>query len=383
MNFLVRHISDILTDYKAEVPLSVYLKNYFRNFPRLGSRDRKAISQAVYLYYRYSKRLPGDLTVFEVIFNAIQHSRPGNSFLETMLLRYDDSLPLKTTSIVLPEKQLPELSEGIALQDWCDSFLTQPRMFIRARKPGIAAQLQAAGIPFNPCPDGDRERPSPTCIALPNGTDLENILPTAGYVVQDWASQRSVHFLLENSDLKPEMKVWDCCAGAGGKSLMLTDLVQGVRIFATDIRESILSNLTWRFRRYHLRAPKTAVTDVSYPAALQKAVRGEQFDLVICDVPCSGSGTWARTPEQHHFFRQESLKDMCERQLKITSNVASYLKPGGTLAYITCSVFREENEYIVREAATIHNLEVSATKLIDGTKSGADSMFIALLEKRS
>ncbi len=381
MNFLVRHISDILTDYKGDVPLSVYLKDYFRSFPKLGSRDRKAISQAVYLYYRYCRRLPGDLNAFEVIFNAIQYSRPGNSFLETMLLRYDDSLPLKTATMGDPEEQLPELSGGIALKDWHDSFLEQPRMFIRTRKPGVAARLQAAGIPYSHCAEEDSGLSSHTCLALPNGTNLENILPSNDYVVQDLASQQSIHFLLESCDLKPEMRVWDACAGAGGKSLMITDLVRGVRILATDIRTSILSNLTWRFRRYHLPVPKTAVADVSEPAGLQTAIPPRPFDLVICDVPCSGSGTWARTPEQYHFFRRESLKAMRERQLKITSNVAPFLKPGGMLAYITCSVFKEENEAVVREIAKGHGLEIAAMKLIDGTKNGADSMFIALLQK--
>ncbi len=381
MNFLVRHISDILADYKAEVPLSVYLRNYFRSFPKLGSRDRKAISQAVYLYYRYSKRLPGDLTVFEIIFNAIQYSRSGGSFLETMLLRYDDSLPLKTAAIILPEEQLPELSGGIALQDWYDSFLTQPRMFIRTRKPAVAERLQIAGIPYSHCPAGDSAPLSPACLALPNGTDLENLLPPEDYVVQDWASQQSVHFLLENCDLKPGKKVWDCCAGAGGKSLMVTDLAPGAEILATDIRASILSNLTARFRRYRLPVPKTALADVSDPAALQMAIPGALFDLIISDAPCSGSGTWERTPEQYHFFRRESLKAMYERQLKIASNIAPFLKPGGTLAYITCSVFKEENEAVVREIAAGRDLEITATKLIDGTKSGADSMFIALLKK--
>ncbi len=381
MNFLLRHISTILEGYNAEIPLSVYLKSYFRSFPKLGSRDRRAISQAVYLYYRYCRRLPGDLDVFEVIFNAIQHSGPGSSFLETMLLRYDGNLPLKTAAIILPEEQLPRLSGGIAPKDWHDSFLEQPQMFIRARKPGIPDQLQKAGIPYSHC-SGEESGLSPgTCLALPNGTDLENLLPSEDYVVQDWASQQSVHFLLENCDLKPGKRVWDSCAGAGGKSLMVTDLAPGVKILATDIRASILSNLSGRFRRYHLPVPKTVVADVSAPADLHTAIPRGKFDLIICDVPCSGSGTWARTPEQYHFFKEESLKTMCARQLKITSNVVPFLRPGGTLAYITCSVFEEENEAIVSAIAGNHDLQVTSIKLIDGTKSGADSMFVALLQK--
>lgn len=381
MNFLVRHISDILAGYRGEVPLSVYLRNYFKNFPKLGSRDRRAINEAVYLYYRYARRLPGDLTAFGVIFNAIRHSGSGHSFLETMLLRYDENLPLKTAPVIPPEEPLPKLSGGITQGDWHDSFLARPMMFIRTRKPGITGLLQKAGVHYAYVGDEDPGLSPGSCLALPNGTDLENILPAKGYVVQDWASQQSIRFLLENPETGSAGKVWDCCAGAGGKSLMITDLVNGVEIFATDIRKSILHNLSERFRRYRLPVPRTAVTDVSDSNGLRAAVGEDRFDLIICDVPCSGSGTWARTPEQYYFFKRESLKAMCERQLKITANVIPFLKPGGTLAYITCSVFEEENEAVVTAAAEGHGLEIAAMKLIDGTGKGADSMFIALLKK--
>ena len=373
MNFLVRHISDIIAAYKAETPLSIYLKNFFRSFPKLGSRDRKAITQAVYLYYRYAKILPSHLTPIEVIFNGIQHSKTGNSFLETMLLRYDDNLPSKIAEINLPEQPLPELSKGIVREDWLHSFQTQPRMFIRTRKTGIPTHLEAAGIPY--------EKNSENCLGLPNGANLESLLAAEDYVVQDWASQQSVHFLMENCEVSLAKKIWDCCAGAGGKSLMITDLTPDAQILATDIRTSILGNLSERFKRYHRTAPETIAADVSNPAALQKTIPGRQFDLIICDAPCSGSGTWARTPEQYHFFRKKSLKAMCERQRKIASNVTSFLKPGGALAYITCSVFYDENEAIVNEIAAGHGLEITAMKLINGTKKGADSMFIALLKK--
>lgn len=377
MNFLLRHIDSIIADYTASVPLAIYLRNYFKSYPKLGSRDRKALSHAAYLYYRYAKRLPAGLSVFEVIFNGIHHSGAGSSYLETMLLKYDDGLPTKIIPVAPTDPgALPELSDGITPEEWQDSFFLQPDVFIRVRDSSTADRLKEAGIPYT-IPGSIQGN----CLALPNGSSLEQVLPPSGYVVQDWASQQSIGILLENlRDARPD-RLWDCCAGAGGKSLMIGDSLPGVGILATDIRKSILHNLLERFDRYGLPSPETAVADMSDAGAVQREIGDRRFDVILCDVPCSGSGTWARTPEQHFFFRAGSLKAMSDRQFQIASNTIPYLRPGGILAYITCSVFREENEAIVKRIAGEHELGLIGKYLINGISLHADSMFAAILKK--
>lgn len=380
MNFLLQHIHDIVNTYKGEIPLSVFLKDYLKSYPKLGSRDRKAINQALFLYYRYVTRLPDTLSPFEVIFNGLQGAEGKNSFLETTLLRHDESLAQKLTPL-LPsneENKTWKLSEGIDTDEWLDSLLTQPDLFIRVRKSAAVNQLEKSEISFTKIESmGER------CLAIPNGTKLDQILPEESYVVQDWSSQKSVQILTDFLEGNPPKTMWDTCAGAGGKSLMLKDYLPGIKILATDIRQNILQNLTERFERYQMEAPGILVTNVSDAGKTKKQIGLRRFDLVLCDVPCTGSGTWARTPEQHFFFKSKSLRNMAERQLKIASNAARYLNKGGLLAYITCSVFEEENEQIVNKLVEEEGLKLVFSSAINGIHLKADSMYVAFLQKDS
>jgi 16S rRNA (cytosine967-C5)-methyltransferase len=103
--------------------------------------------------------------------------------------------------------------------------------------------------------------------------------------------------------------------------------------------------------------------------------------LVVCDVPCSGSGTWARTPEQFHFYKPAMLQKFKELQFPIASNASNYVKQGGHLAYITCSVFQEENEDVVNQLLQSGILNLKHTQIIDGIDNQADCMFVAVFEK--
>jgi 16S rRNA (cytosine967-C5)-methyltransferase len=114
-------------------------------------------------------------------------------------------------------------------------------------------------------------------------------------------------------------------------------------------------------------------------AQLRKALGNQRFDRIICDAPCSGSGTWARTPEQFYFFHPETLASFTALQTTIATNVASYLRPGGTLYYITCSVFVQENEAVTGAVCGKTGLQLVRSRLINGISMRADNMFIAEL----
>jgi 16S rRNA (cytosine967-C5)-methyltransferase len=108
-----------------------------------------------------------------------------------------------------------------------------------------------------------------------------------------------------------------------------------------------------------------------------------QYDLIIADVPCSGSGTWARTPEQLYFFKKERIKYYSDLQKAITGAVASSIRSGGHLLYITCSVFAEENEKVVAHLEDNYQLRTVAASLFKGYSDNADTLFAALLTSRS
>jgi 16S rRNA (cytosine967-C5)-methyltransferase len=106
-----------------------------------------------------------------------------------------------------------------------------------------------------------------------------------------------------------------------------------------------------------------------------------QYSIIIADVPCTGSGTWSRTPEQLYYFDENKIEEYAALQKKILSNVIPHLDPGGYLLYITCSVFKKENEGAVNYIKQEFNLELVKMELIKGYEEKADSMFAALLRK--
>ena len=261
-------------------------------------------------------------------------------------------------------------SPGTSREAWVNSLLVQPSLFIRVRKDRarIIELLDQHNIPYKFVANN--------CLSLPNSSKIEAFLPGDCYVVQDASSQFTGNYF---HPVKNE-KWYDCCAGAGGKSLLLMDAEPTVNLTVTDIRDSILINLKDRFKDYKLKQPKSIATDVFDKAKLRKVLDAQLFDNIICDAPCSGSGTWSRTPEQLFFFDPGSLNRFTELQKTIAVNVAGYLKKGGKLFYITCSVFQRENEDVVNEIVKTTGLKIVDSKLIDGVSINADSMFITVLQ---
>lgn len=156
--------------------------------------------------------------------------------------------------------------------------------------------------------------------------------------VQDEGSQLAA--LL--SGAQPGWQVLDLCAGAGGKTLALSAMMENRgQIFATDRDGRRLMPIYDRLERaaarnVQVRAPK-GERDIL--ADLQG-----QCDLVLIDAPCTGSGTWRRNPDAKWRIRPGALAERLREQHEVLASAVDYVKPGGRLAYITCSLLREENE---------------------------------------
>lgn len=384
LRYLRIHIHRIIESYKGTVPLAHYLKNYCRNYPQLGSRDRKLLAEMAYCFYRFSKGLNDELELSKKLDACLFLSENYLPSLEKLLpqewLPKPNSLQEKIAILnqhnihFISEKCSVfsiELSQGISLQEWKYSLLQQPKLFIRIRKnhQAILSMLLVNEFPF--------EQLTNDCIALPNAAAIDKLLPSADYVVQDASSQLTGNYFHP----QPKENWWDVCSGAGGKSLLLKDLEPSVQLTVSDVRPSILHNLSKRFRLYSHVQPQKIVADFADYKALPKELSNKTFDNIICDVPCTGSGTWARTPEQVYFFDEKNILSFSERQGKILTNAASYLKATGRLIYITCSVFKEENEKVVLDVATKNNLEVVSMNLINGIPQKADCMFVTVLKK--
>lgn len=385
MRYIWQHVNTIIHTYQGQIPLSRFLKSHFREHKKLGSRDRKIIAAMLYSWYRCSKALPAELSFEDKVKSCIfvcETALPQLlQFLPEQWQQQKDAATEERVALLKNEDisvQLEDitpfpirLSEGVTEKEWRQSMLQQPDLFLRIRKnkEGVKHILQENRLPYKELPND--------CLALPNGSAIDKVLTEEDYVVQDFSSQCTGTYF---SPRKNETW-WDCCCGAGGKSLLLKDMQPAVELTVSDKRSSILHNLADRFKKYHLHQPKQLVLDVTDAEAVNQQLKGQQFDNIICDVPCTGSGTWARTPEQLYFSQKATLEEYAQRQKKIAANVFPYLKKGGTLFYITCSVFKEENEEVVHSLLKHSDLHLESQQLINGIPNNADCMFIAVLKR--
>ena len=155
---------------------------------------------------------------------------------------------------------------------------------------------------------------------------------------------------------------------------MLHDRFPNTQLTVSDVRESILHNLRNRFGRAGIRGYQSFVADV----ASKDFGPDKKFDVIICDAPCSGSGTWGRTPEQLRFFRKEKIEHYSSLQKAIAANAATCLKSGGAFLYITCSVFKKENEDVVETIIQQTPLQLIKQHYFGGYEEKADTLFAAL-----
>lgn len=387
----------IIKNYSGDLPLSVFLKSFFSVNKKYGSKDRKQIAHICYCYFRLGKitdkfsiNSNDALLKQYMIAGLFVCADKPDEILEALAPGWNHNvqLPIEKKIIFLKDAGLAieikdvfpwpgMLSNDIDHYEFCRSFFIQPDLFLRIRpgqKSNVIKKIAIAKLSF--CIKNE------DALAIPNLTKIDDIVsPDEEVVVQDYSSQRVGDLLHPvKEDRKDIIKIWDCCAASGGKSILAKDYLDNVDVTVSDIRQSMLANLQSRFRRAGINRYKSFVADLS-----QQNIPADPsgYDLVICDVPCSGSGTWSRTPEQLYFWEENKLDHYIGLQKKITSNVVPFVKPGGYLLYITCSVFRRENEEIVETIIAKFNLALIQMHVIKGYGEKADTMFGALLRRES
>jgi 16S rRNA (cytosine967-C5)-methyltransferase len=248
------------------------------------------------------------------------------------------------------------------------SHFHQPSLFLRIR-PGkhelVNKVLTDHKIEFTV--NGD-------VVEMPNGADVTSLLQAdKEIVVQDLSSQRTSEMMTRALQYAGhEASIWDCCAASGGKSILMYDIDPTIDITVSDIRPAILDNLQQRFRNAGIRQYRAFETDMTKPMR-----RGKLYDIIIADIPCSGSGTWGRTPADMSSINLERLEKFCFLQRTILTNLLSSIKPGGQLIYLTCSVYRDENEDQVQFVLQNSFLKLEEMQLIEGFENAADTLFTA------
>lgn len=156
------------------------------------------------------------------------------------------------------------------------------------------------------------------------------------YEIQDEHSQ----LVALAADPKPGEQVLDLCAGAGGKTLHLAELMRGKgEVVAYDISKRKLTEIVTRARR-------AGLTNVRVSETLPNK---QNFDVVLVDAPCSGLGTLRRSPDRLYRFSATEAKRLASIQVGLLQSARSFLKPGGRLVYATCTVRPEENILALRK----------------------------------
>ncbi|RYD74106.1 MAG: RsmB/NOP family class I SAM-dependent RNA methyltransferase, partial [Sphingobacteriales bacterium] len=149
------------------------------------------------------------------------------------------------------------------------------------------------------------------------------------------------------------------------------------KIYASDLRAGVLHNLEERQKLLGKGKVETFLCNLENK--IDKKL--PQFDGIVADVPCSGSGTWARNPENLSYFDSEVLPVFQQKQLKILENIYPFLKTGKPLVYITCSVFKAENEEVIEKFCAKHSVKIDEQKYLEGYKTGAENIFLCRLIK--
>lgn len=206
--------------------------------------------------------------------------------------------------------------------------------------------------------------PKSQAIALAKPLDVAK-LPgfDQGWVsIQDGAAQQAARLL----DCQPNDVVLDCCAAPGGKTCHIIEQTPDIAsITAIDIEEDRLTRVHENLARLNLSAEVIAAD-----AASKDWWSGEQFDRILLDAPCSGTGVIRRHPDIKWLRKADDIDNLVILQQQILDNIWSLLKPGGTLLYATCSILpQENNQQITRFIEQNNDAQLVA---IDGLNSSAN-----------
>jgi 16S rRNA (cytosine967-C5)-methyltransferase len=364
---ILNHAAHVLAAISGDQRADTALRFYFEGHRYLQPPAKREISHAVFVYFRWLSWLDPKASPQKRLDHALMlHERfvadPKSVKAETLAVR---AVPVwLATEMDLPADYLRQLQRD-------------PALWIRARPgqgPALAKSLFA-------CEPTDR---APDALRFTGTQDLFRTeqFRNGEFEIQDLASQLVGHAAAP----QPGQMWWDACAGEGGKTLHLADLMQnkGV-IWSTDRNARRLDTLKRRAARAKLFNYRTALWDGS--ARLPTKAK---FDGILVDAPCSGVGTWQRNPHARWTTTPADVRELAATQLALLNHVAGSLKPGGRLVYAVCTLTRSETSAIADAFTAAHpGLEPApvlgspSSVLLWPHELNANGMFLAAWKKKS
>ncbi len=322
------HILAFIKSWDFNTPLDLALSSYFKSHKSLGSHDRKTIGNIIYSWVRWwslFENIPPNQVV------KMLRNKPAENWAE------ESNLP-EHCKLGLPPFLYNELKKAYA-----DDFETIGKCFnenapiaIRANRLKISREELQKKLPFpttfsNLSKDGlvlQKREPLFTLKEFKEGL----------FEVQDEASQKIAEFV----NAQKGERILDYCSGSGGKSLSIAPDMGGKgELYLHDIRRKALDQAKIRLRRAGVQNAQILPPD--HPTLLKLK---RKMDVVLLDVPCSGSGTLRRNPDMKWKIDFNLLERLKVEQREIFAKGVEFLKesPSSRIVYSTCSLLPDENE---------------------------------------
>lgn len=377
---IIRFAANVIRNTALDRPADAVLREALKSDATLTAVQRREIAQAMFTYYRWRGWHDRKREVESRI-----------AWSEELADKFKKN-PFALSAEALRAKAVPEwiLAEMDCPEPWLRSLQWEPRLWLRAR-PGKAREL-ANKLGQCKVPKGFLMRDAVEFQGLKDLFKTEEF-QAGGFELQDISSQ-AVGVLCAP---KPGETWWDACAGEGGKTLHLADLMQGRgQVCASDRAEWRLATLKQRAARAQVQNYQSAPWDggTDLPFAMK-------FDGALVDAPCSGVGTWQRNPHARWTCRMEDVRELAELQLKLLTNAAKAVKLGGKLVFAVCTLTRAETSGVagafsaahpefepmelpvLREEAAKLGIKGQPTLTIWPQEFGGNGMFVAAWKRKA
>jgi 16S rRNA (cytosine967-C5)-methyltransferase len=349
LHSVIELVETILSNPKK--PADAVMQSYFRNRRYIGSSDRRSIGDSVYGVLRNAQGIQEALAITTPRLLVFAHCilDKKDTLGEIQYLCGEGYGP---ALLSLEEQQiLSDLKpyNPYAIPKWLEAHLNDQALIkslhdqatvdirvnsLKNHRDAILTLLKLEGFEVTATPI------SPIGIRFGKRQPLSNheLWENGTLEVQDEASQ--IASLLCNA--QPGMQVLDYCAGAGGKSLSLAATMQNKgNLILSDIHPHRLQRAKERLRRAGVTTYQ--LKDIAKDNNWFKR-QHNRFDRVLVDAPCTGTGTWRRNPDLKNRLTPIDLEELVTLQRKILDQAQQFVKPGGRLVYVTCSVLQAEND---------------------------------------
>ena len=237
----------------------------------------------------------------------------------------------------------------------------------------LKEQLEGEGVTV-------RQTPLPYAFFISGFDYLEKLksFQEGLFYVQDLSSME----VTDRAKLQGGEKVLDVCAAPGGKSLHMAGelkaMGKGGSVEARDLSKEKVDRILENIQRSGL----SNVDAKAFDATVLDEDAKEAYDVVICDLPCSGLGVLGKKPEIKYRVLPEDISSLAKLQRSILKNAATYVRPGGKLLYSTCTINKEENEDNARWFLdTFDDYDLESMEQIFPKTQESDGFFIALFKR--